>query len=177
MNPKRHLDSGATAAFSEPDHDLIDTLPNHTRVDAANSEPYLDAVQIENLSDTSLDVGVLWQSREDLQTEADTENRAQKTRRQEETRQELIRLQKEEAISAAGRYEANMVSMREAQAIELRRREVALENQIDALRPWNILQKRELGRQLAIATERLNGLTQSTPKMRQLESEQRRRAA
>jgi len=169
MNPKRHLDSGAAVAFSEPDHDLIGTLPSHAPVEAANSEPRLDAVQIKDLSYAYIETGAPWQSREELQKEADLENRARKAHEQEQTGRELIRLQKEEALAAAGKYENNMASMRKTQAIELRRREVALQNQMDALRPWNILQKGELNKQLAIVTERLNGLTQSTPDMRHRE--------
>lgn len=81
---------------------------------------------------------------------------------------EFAQMQRSEALGAASKYDAH----RQKQAVELRRREVKLQNDISALGFFDFRKKRELKRQLAITTERLNGLTQSTPEMRRLQRRQ-----
>src|SRR3989338_7099869 len=84
-------------------------------------------------------------------------------REQQRAKQEIARMGRRDAMS----HEVRMEEMKSRQIVDLRQREMRLQNQINETPWWKVGEKARVRGALQLTVERLNGLSESTPDQRQ----------
>ncbi len=148
---KRHINYDAQGAAPRIEHSKAPAeIEDVHEVDAEDLEelaPWEDPVQ---------------QVRATAQRQAH-EEQGWREREQRKAKQEIARMGRRDAMS----HEVRMEEMKGRQVADLRNREVRLQNQISETPWWKVGEKARLRDALQLTTERLNGLSESTPEQRQ----------
>ncbi len=197
MGRGRNFDAGASAAKSDAPLEAWEseaTQPN-LRVlkptETANDKPVsLDQVRnpetdtefadvVYELGDKDIEAVPPWEDPEQERQAAlrrstarqEKEQNAYALREKAKAREQIARINQRAAESP----DQKKARMRQTQAVDMRRRELSIQKEIAGLSRWSFKdrkRRKQLESSLQIVTERLNGLTQSTPEMRRLQRQQ-----
>lgn len=170
---KKHLDAGTSRANAEraPESwqtaETIETTPvpySESANEAPNRETEALIQNPEEIDNTLI-------SNTNTQVEQNKFSglTGQNRREQQKIKREIAGIQGREARTLKENHIDRFAREQQHRAVDMRRNEVTVQNRLAEL-PWHAFgQKRELKARLNVITERLNGLTQSTPEMRRLQ--------
>lgn len=191
----RNFDAGAAAARSDAAREPWETadtqqdLPVLRDDKAANDKVVpLDRVRdpekdtefkdaVYELPDDVLESIPPWEEEErdahlaEVQARQQRDAKIRNRREQAKVREQIARIDQRSNETP----DQKKARVRQTQAVDMRRRELSIQKEIASLSRWSFKdrkRRKQLESSLRIVTERLNGLTQSTPEMRRLQRQQ-----